>query len=100
MRNCGERSGSCTIVAALALVLLDAGLELGNHTYSHIWIDQAPLAAYKEDVIRGETVIRKLLAAKGMTLRYFRHTQLRTGPTVEYKRALEEFLAARGYVSI
>lgn len=76
---------------------LDAGLDLGNHTYSHIAIDQVPLSAYQEDVIRGETVIRSLLAEKGRKLKYFRHTQLRTGPTPEYKKGLEQFLASRGY---
>lgn len=76
---------------------IDAGLELGNHTYSHISIDRNTLEAYKRDVIRGETVTRRLLAEKGKRLRYFRHTQLRTGPTLEYKRGLAEFLASRGY---
>ncbi|HEV2707769.1 MAG TPA: polysaccharide deacetylase family protein [Pyrinomonadaceae bacterium] len=76
---------------------LDAGLELGNHTFSHVYIDETPLAAYKEDVIRGEIVTRRLLAERGMKLKYFRHTQLRTGPTPEYKRELDEFLAERGY---
>jgi peptidoglycan/xylan/chitin deacetylase (PgdA/CDA1 family) len=82
---------------ALLKMWLDAGLDLGNHTYSHIAIDQVPLSAYQEDVIRGETVTRSLLAEKGKKLRYFRHTQLRTGPTPEYKRGLEQFLASRGY---
>jgi len=82
---------------ALLQMWLDAGLDLGNHTFSHIAIDQVPLSAYQEDVIRGEEVIRKLLTEKGMKLRYFRHTQLRTGPTQVYKSGLEQFLAGRGY---
>ena len=76
---------------------LAAGLELGNHTFSHVGIDQTPLADYKENVIRGETVTRQLLTERGLKLRYFRHPQLRTGPTVEYKRDLDKFLAERGY---
>lgn len=83
---------------ALLEMWLNAGLELGNHTFSHVSIDETPLAAYKEDVIRGEVVTRRLLAERGMKLRYFRHTQLRTGPTLEYKRELDKFLAERGYV--
>lgn len=82
---------------ALLQMWLDAGLELGNHTFSHINIDRVPLAVYEEDVIRGEPVTRKLLREKGMTLRYFRHPMLHTGPTLEYKKALDAFLAARGY---
>jgi peptidoglycan/xylan/chitin deacetylase (PgdA/CDA1 family) len=83
--------------AALLKLWLERGLELGNHTYSHVAIDRTPLAEYETDVIRGETVIKKLLGERGMKLRYFRHPQLRTGPTPEYKTALESFLAARGY---
>ena len=76
---------------------LDAGHELGNHTFSHILIDRHPLAAYQDDVVRGETVTRLLLAERGHKLRYFRHTQLRTGPSEAYRRGLAQFLAARGY---
>ena len=76
---------------------LDRGFELGNHTYSHVGIDRTPIEDYKRDVIRGETIIRRLLAERGKKLRYFRHPQLRTGPTPEYKKALDEFLASRGY---
>ena len=76
---------------------LDAGLELGNHTFSHINLQKAPLEDYKDDVARGETVTRLLLAERGMKLRYFRHPFLFTGATPEYKRGLAEFLAGRGY---
>ena len=82
---------------ALLRQWLDAGHELGNHTFSHIQINNAALAEYQEDVMRGETVTRMLLTEKGMKLRYFRHTQLRTGPTAEYERELNRFLAGRGY---
>jgi len=82
---------------ALLKMWLDHGLELGNHTYSHIAIDNVSLDEYKADVIRGEAVTKRLLEERGKRLRYFRHPQLRTGPTVEYKKGLDEFLAARGY---
>lgn len=76
---------------------LDAGEELGNHTFSHINLQRAPLADYEEDVVRGETVTRMLLEERGMKLRYFRHPFLFTGTTPEYKEALAKFLDARGY---
>jgi peptidoglycan-N-acetylglucosamine deacetylase len=82
---------------ALLQMWLDAGMELGNHTFSHIQIDRNSLDAYKEDVIRGETVTGMLLRAKGLKLRYFRHPQLHTGPTTEYQLGLNKFLIERGY---
>lgn len=76
---------------------LDAGLELGNHTFSHISIDRVPFTVYKDDLIQGETVTRMLLHEKGKRLRYFRHPQLRTGSTKEYKKSLDSLLAVRRY---
>jgi peptidoglycan/xylan/chitin deacetylase (PgdA/CDA1 family) len=76
---------------------LDAGHELGNHTFSHIAINSSSFEDYTADLIRGETVTRMLLARKGKKLKYYRHTQLRTGPTEEYRQKLSSFLKNRGY---
>jgi peptidoglycan/xylan/chitin deacetylase (PgdA/CDA1 family) len=76
---------------------LDAGLDLGNHTYSHIDVHTASLAEVEADVLRGETVTRRLLQERGRTLRFFRHPFLHTGRSLETKRGLESFLAAHGY---
>ncbi|MEZ5424963.1 MAG: polysaccharide deacetylase family protein [Pyrinomonadaceae bacterium] len=76
---------------------LDAGHELGNHTFSHIAIDTATFDQYAADLIRGETITRMLLEQKGKKLRFFRHTQLRTGPTEEFRQKLAAFLKDRGY---
>lgn len=76
---------------------IDAGLELGNHTFSHIDLHTTPLAQFQDNVIRGEEATAHLLAAKGKKLRYFRHPFLHTGKDLETKRNLEAFLAGRGY---
>lgn len=76
---------------------LDAGHELGNHTFSHAAIDASSFEEYTADLIRGETITRMLLDQKGKKLRYYRHTQLRTGPTEEYRQRLAAFLKNRGY---
>jgi peptidoglycan/xylan/chitin deacetylase (PgdA/CDA1 family) len=76
---------------------LDAGLELGNHSFSHRDLNQTPLAAFEDDVIRGERTTGELLKRRGRRLRFFRHPFLHTGETLEKKRAFETFLADRGY---
>ena len=76
---------------------LDAGFEIGNHTYSHINLNERPLSEYKEDVIKGEVITRSLLESRGQRLRWFRHPYLRTGHTPEIARELQAFLDQRGY---
>jgi peptidoglycan/xylan/chitin deacetylase (PgdA/CDA1 family) len=76
---------------------LDAGAELGNHSYSHLNINTVPLEQYTVDITRGEPFVRAALAARGRQLRYFRHPYLYTGPTAEIKAGLQAFLDAAGY---
>jgi len=89
----GERDAR----AGLLQMWLDAGLSLGNHTYSHSDLQTTPLSQYEDDIIHGEVVTRALMAASGQTEKYFRHPFLNTGPTAEAKAALEAFLKQRGY---
>lgn len=76
---------------------LDAGLELGNHTFSHVSLNKVAVKAFEDDVIQGETVTRLLLAQHKLTLRYFRHPFLDTGRDLQTRRDAEAFLAQRGY---
>jgi peptidoglycan-N-acetylglucosamine deacetylase len=75
----------------------DGGFELGNHTFSHMSLNNNPLPAWEEDVVRGESVIRMLDGQHKMKLRYFRHPFLDTGLDLETRRQAEMFLAQRGY---
>jgi peptidoglycan/xylan/chitin deacetylase (PgdA/CDA1 family) len=77
---------------------LDAGADLGNHSYSHLNINNVPLDDFTADIIRGEQLVEAALAARGRTLRYFRHPFLFTGPTPEIKTGLQSFLDEQGYV--
>ncbi len=83
-------------IKALAM-WLDYGFELGNHTFSHASLNQIQLKDWEEEVVRGETVTRMLLAQHKMKLRYFRHPYLDTGRDLLTRRQAEEFLTQRGY---
>jgi peptidoglycan/xylan/chitin deacetylase (PgdA/CDA1 family) len=76
---------------------LDAGLELGNHTFSHPDLHRVALEEFQQDLVRGEQVTGALLASRGGALRYFRHPFLHTGLDLETKLAVGDFLAQRGY---
>ena len=76
---------------------LDHGFELGNHTFSHSSLNKVGLKAWEEDVVRGESVTRMLMAEHKMELRYFRHPYLDTGRDLQTRRQAEAFLVERGY---
>src|SRR5262249_31110867 len=75
---------------------VDAGVILGNHTYSHIDINTVALERYENDVIKGEKTWTRLLRGHS-TEKWFRHPYTHTGPTAETKAALDKFLSTRGY---
>ena len=76
---------------------LDAGLELGNHTYSHMSLHDNPLEKYEADILKGEIITKEILQAKGKEIRYFRHPYLWTGLDLQTKADLGKFLTAHGY---
>lgn len=82
---------------ALLKAWLDAGLELGNHSYSHHSLNSTPLADFESDVLRGETLTRGLMAQRQKQLRYFRHPFLHTGGSVETRDQFVSFLHSHGY---
>ena len=76
---------------------LDAGADLGNHSYSHPDLNEVALSVYVDDVLKGEPELRRALSAHGKNLRYFRHPYLHTGATRKTQQALRRFLDQRGY---
>ncbi len=76
---------------------MDVGAELGNHSYSHLDINEVPLDAYTADILRGEPAIRDALEARGRKLVFYRHPYLHTGNTAEVKERLQAFLNEHGY---
>jgi peptidoglycan/xylan/chitin deacetylase (PgdA/CDA1 family) len=82
---------------ALLDAWLQAGHELGNHTFAHRGAHTTPLDEYLDGITRGEKVTRVLAQRAGRPYRYFRHPQLHAGRSLAYRRGVERFLAAHGY---
>ena len=76
---------------------LEAGFDLGNHTYAHVSLNRAGLKEFEDSLIQGETVTKLLLAQHHKTMRYFRHPYLDTGRDLQTRREAEAFLVGRGY---
>lgn len=81
----------------LLLRWLDAGYELGNHTYSHEHFNRMATADYVADVARNDELLRPILAERRQSPRWFRHPYLETGATLEAKHDFEAWLGAHGY---
>ena len=76
---------------------LDAGHALGNHTYGHVDLHVVGIPAFEDAILRGERVLRPMLAKRGQTPQWFRHPYLRAGRTAEDKAAVTDFLSQHGY---
>jgi len=76
---------------------LDAGLEIGNHTFSHIDYNKVSCREFTADLLIGEPLIKKLAAEHGKSIRYLRHPFLHRGNTKEKVDSLVTFLAEHGY---
>jgi peptidoglycan/xylan/chitin deacetylase (PgdA/CDA1 family) len=76
---------------------LRAGMDLGNHTFSHESPNELGLAKYLDDIAQGEVETKKLLAARGRRERWFRAPNLETGHPMATKQAILTWLDAHGY---
>lgn len=78
---------------------VDAGMDLGNHTYSHEPLTRMGARDFEADVVKGEHWTRRLLAQHHKRLHWFRFPNLETGATPADKLGVAGWLAARGYSS-
>jgi len=89
----GERDARVALLKQWA----DAGMILGNHTFSHPRLQDTPLERYQDDIVRGDVVSRLLMEERRGAPLFFRYPFNSTGPSKEVKEAVQSFLTARGY---
>jgi peptidoglycan/xylan/chitin deacetylase (PgdA/CDA1 family) len=95
--NAGRHVSDSAELREILNLWLDAGADLGNHSYSHADINLVSLDAYTADIVRGEPAIRAALEARGKKLEFYRHPYLHAGKTADVKKRLQAFLDQHGY---
>lgn len=77
---------------------VNSGMELGNHTFSHPNYNDLTFKEFSLDILKGETVTKKILERNGKTIKYFRHPYLHVGNTKSKADSLDNFLTENGYL--
>jgi peptidoglycan-N-acetylglucosamine deacetylase len=85
-----------TVDGAEALKLWAAAEPFGNHTYTHIDLEQNTAEAFERDLEQNEPAL-ELLARPGSDWHWLRYPYLHEGDTVEKRRAVREYLTKHGY---
>ncbi|MGA8762257.1 MAG: polysaccharide deacetylase family protein [Candidatus Sulfotelmatobacter sp.] len=92
--NAKKLEGS--VDGAEALQLWAAAEPVGNHTYSHMDLEQNTADAFERDLEQNEPTL-ELLARPGEDWRWVRYPYLHEADTVEKRRAVRSYLKAHGY---
>jgi peptidoglycan-N-acetylglucosamine deacetylase len=82
---------------AEALKLWAAAEPLGNHTYSHMDLEQNPPEAFEREIEENEPVLELLKGEAKDPWHWFRYPYLHEGDTVEKRRAVRAYLKTHGY---
>ncbi|HSY67054.1 MAG TPA: polysaccharide deacetylase family protein [Edaphobacter sp.] len=73
----------------------EAGLQLGNHTWSHMNLNQHSLAEWEADTLRNEALLKSYMGSDDW--HWLRYPNLAEGDTLEKREGARKFLAEHGY---
>jgi peptidoglycan-N-acetylglucosamine deacetylase len=82
--------------AAEALKVWAAAEPVGNHTYSHLNLNENSAEAFGREIDQNEPVL-ELLAGKDSDWRWLRYPYLHEGDEIEKRRAVRAYLQQHGY---
>src|ERR1700722_1157715 len=82
--------------AAEALKLWAASEPVGNHTYSHLDLNENPAEGFEREIDENEPAL-ELVAAKDADWHWLRYPFLREGDTQEKRRAVRQYLKTHQY---
>jgi peptidoglycan/xylan/chitin deacetylase (PgdA/CDA1 family) len=73
----------------------DAGLQLGNHTWSHMNLNQHSLAEWEADTLKNEALLKTYMGDEDW--HWLRYPNLAEGDTPQKRDGARKFLAEHGY---
>jgi len=73
----------------------EAGQPLGNHTYTHMSLNDNPVEAFEENIEKDESMLKTLM--EGKDWHWFRYPYLWEGDTLEKRHAVRAYLKEHGY---
>lgn len=74
---------------------VDAGMKIGNHTWSHPSLVERSAAEYEQEIARNEPALAQFARARDW--RWFRYPYLEEGDTLEKRNAVRGWLREHGY---
>lgn len=74
---------------------VDAGFQLGNHTYAHIDLNSSDLQTFENDIAANEPILESFIGLRDW--HWFRYPFAHEGETLEKRRAVRAYLSERGY---
>ncbi len=76
-------------------IWVDAGMNIGNHTFSHSSLTTDTAEAFEQDIAKDEPVLEQYGQVRDW--RWFRYPYLEEGETVEKRREVRDYLREHGY---
>jgi peptidoglycan/xylan/chitin deacetylase (PgdA/CDA1 family) len=76
-------------------IWLDAGMNIGNHTWSHMRLTSNTAEGFEQDIAQDEPALEQYGEVRDW--RWFRYPYLEEGETVEKRRAVRAYLLGHGY---